>query len=84
MNKHKILLIHFFYQISQNKNWGFPGGSVIKNPSANPGDMDLIPGLGRPPGEGNGNPLQYFCLGNFMDRRLQSMRSQKNRTRLSD
>ena len=35
---------------------------------ANAGDMDLIPGLGRSPGEGNGNPLQYSCLENPMDR----------------
>ena len=48
--------------------WGFPGGSVIKNPSANAGDMDLIPWSGRSPGEGNGNPLQYSSLGNPMDR----------------
>jgi len=47
---------------------GFPGGSVIKNLPANAGDVILIPGLGRSPGEGNGNPLQYFCLGNSMDR----------------
>ena len=47
---------------------GFPGGSVVKNLPANAGDMDLIPGLGRSPGEGNGNLLQYFCLGNSMDR----------------
>ena len=40
---------------------GFPGGSVIKNPPANAGDLDLIPGLRRSPGEGNGNPLQYSC-----------------------
>ena len=46
----------------------FPGGSVIKNPAANTGDMDLIPGLGRFPEEGNGNPLQYSCLGIPMDR----------------
>ena len=46
----------------------FPGGSVIKNPAANKGDMDLIPGLGRFPEEGNGNSLQYSCLGNSMDR----------------
>ena len=46
----------------------FPGGSVIKNPAANTGDMDLIPGLGRSPEEGNGNSLQYSCLGNSMDR----------------
>ena len=47
---------------------GFPGGSVVKNPPANAGDEDLIPGLGRSPGGGNGNPLQYSCLGNSMDR----------------
>jgi len=47
---------------------GFPGGPLIKNPPANAGDVDLIPGLGRSPGEGNGNPLQYSCLANPMDR----------------
>ena len=47
---------------------GFPGGSVIKNPSANAGDTGSIPGSGRSPEEGNGNPLQYSCLGNPMDR----------------
>ena len=44
---------------------------VVKNLSANTGDardVDLTPGLGRSPGEGNGNPLQYFCLENPMDR----------------
>ena len=48
--------------------WGFPGGSVVKNPPANAGDVGLIPGSGRSPGEGNGNPLPYSCLGNPMDR----------------
>ena len=41
---------------------GFPGGSVVKNTPVNAGGMGLIPGLGRSPGEGNGNPLQYSCL----------------------
>ena len=41
-----------------------------KNPPANTGDTGSIPGSGRSPGEGNGNPLQYFCLGNPMDRGL--------------
>ena len=45
----------------------FSDGSVVKNLSANAGDMDLIPGLGRSPGEGNGNQLQYSCLENPMD-----------------
>jgi len=41
---------------------------VVKNPPANARAAGLIPGLGRSPGEGNGNPLQYSCLGNPMDR----------------
>ena len=48
--------------------WGFPGGSVVKNPPANAGDLGLIPGSGRFPGESKGNPLQYTCLENPMDR----------------
>ena len=44
-----------------------PGGSVIKNPPVNAGDPGSIPGSKRSPGEGNGNPLQYSCLGNPMD-----------------
>ena len=47
---------------------GFPGGSEVKNPPANAGDLGSIPGLGRSPGVGNGNPLQYSCLRNPMDR----------------
>jgi len=46
---------------------GFPGGSTVKNLPANSGDVVSIPGSGRSPGEGNGNPLQYSCLGNSMD-----------------
>ena len=49
----------------------FPGVSVVRNPSANAGatgDVGLIPGSRRSPGEGNGKPLQYFRLGNPMDR----------------
>ena len=47
---------------------GFPGGAVVKNPPANAEDTGLIPGLGRSPGEGNGNLLQYACLENPMER----------------
>ena len=43
---------------------GFPGGSVGKESTCNPGDPGLIPGSGRTMEEGNGNPLQYSCLGN--------------------
>ena len=50
---------------------GFSGGTVIKNLPASAGDtgdMGPIPGLGRSPGVGSGNPLQYSCLQNLMDR----------------
>ena len=43
-------------------------GSDGKGSACNAGDLDSIPGLGRSPGEGNGNPLQYACLGNPVDR----------------
>ena len=46
----------------------FPGGSVVKNPPANAGHSGLIPGAGKSFGEGNGNPLQYSCLENLVDR----------------
>ena len=51
---------------------GFPGGQVVKNPPAKAGDARdavSIPGLGRSPGEGNGNPLQYFLPGKFQEQR---------------
>ena len=47
---------------------GFPDGSDSKASTCNAGDLGLIPGSGRSPGEGNGNPLQYSCLENSMDR----------------
>ena len=47
---------------------GFPGGTVVKNPPANAGEAGLLPGLGRSPGVGNGNPFQYSCLENFSGR----------------
>ena len=47
---------------------GFPGGSAGTESACNTGEPSSIPGLGRSPGEGNGNPLQYSCLGNPMDR----------------
>ena len=64
---------------------GFPGGLVVKNPPANAGEVGSIPGFQRSPGEGNGNLLQYSCLGNPMDRReLQSIGSQKSPSGLRD
>jgi len=46
---------------------GFPGGSEVNASACNAGDLGLIPGSGRSPGEGNGNPLQYSCLENPKD-----------------
>ena len=48
--------------------WSFPGGSEGKASACNAGDLGSIPGSGRSPEEGNGNPLQYSCLENPMDR----------------
>ena len=47
---------------------GFPGGSDGKESACNAGDLGSVPGLGRSPGEENGNPLQYSCQENSMDR----------------
>ena len=57
-----------FFKTQLYASWGFPGGLVIKNMSANAGDAGLIPGSGRSPGGGNGNPLQYSCWDNTMNR----------------
>ena len=71
------------YRTSTIHQGGFPGALVVKNPPANAGDLrdvNSIPGSGRFPGGGPGNPLQYSCLENPMDRGpcgLQSMGSQR-------
>ena len=54
--------------LSGNTGVGFPGGSVVKNLHANAEGAGSIPWLGKPPGGGTGNPLQYSCQGNPMDR----------------
>ena len=63
---------------------GFPGGSDGKESACSAGDLGLIPGLGRFPGEGNGNPLQYSCLENPMDRGAWRATVAKNQTQLND
>ena len=66
---------------------GFPGGSDLKASAYNAGDLGSIPGSGRSPGEGNGNPLQYSCLENPMDGGAwwaTVHRVTKSRTQLSD
>ena len=56
------------FELKWNQEVGFPSGSVVKNPPANAGGTGFIPGSERSPGEENGNPLQYSCLGNPMNR----------------
>ena len=66
---------------------GFPGGSDSKESACNVGDLGSIPGLGRSPREGHGNPLQYSCLKNPMDRgawRAMVHGVTQNQTQLSD
>ena len=56
------------YKLIVYSKLGFTGGSDCKESACNAGDPGLIPGWGRSPGEGNGNPLQYSCPENSMDR----------------
>ena len=58
----------FIKCINSHVQMDFSCRSVAKESACNAGDLGLIPGLGRCPGEGNGNPLQYSCLGNPVDR----------------
>ena len=71
---------------SHRHSGGFPGSSGVKNPPANAGDVGSIPGSGRTPAEENGNPLQYSCLKNPMNRgawRATVHSVTKSQTRLS-
>ena len=61
-----VTLCHVY--VSFGETAGLPDSSVVKNLPASAEDAGSIPGLGRSPGEGNGNPLQCSCLGNPMDR----------------
>ena len=60
----EIFIVGWMYAHMQ----GLPGSLVVKNLPADTGEAGLIPGLERSPGEGNGTPLQYYFLGNPMDR----------------
>ena len=76
-----VVLLSAFYLM------GFPGGSEVKVSACNVGDLGLIPGSGRSPGEGNGNPLPYSCLENPKDKGACWATVHgvpKSRTRLSD
>ena len=82
--------IHVYSKKTKTKKkptYNFPGGSEVKASASNAGDPGSIPGSGRSPGEGNGNPLQYSCLENPMDGEAWQAtvhRVTKSRTRLSD
>ena len=94
-----IEILNFLHSVSppslKTSNWigasregrHFPGSSAAKASACNTGDLGSIPGLGRSPGEGNGNPLQYSCLENPMDGGAwwaKVHRVTKSRTQLSD
>ena len=64
--KKKVTRTMFLFQ-ERSSEKGFPGGSEVKESASNEGDPGSIPGSGRSPGEGNGNPLLYACLENPMD-----------------
>ena len=64
----RLLLIVFLTKLLPLLSKDFPGGSDGKASVYSAGDLGSIPGLGRFPGEGDGNPLQYYCLENPMDR----------------
>ena len=57
-----------YWMVKTSAEKGFPGGSDGKESAYNVGDPGLIPGLGRSPGEGHGNPLQYSCPENPMNK----------------
>ena len=61
-------MLMWAFSLEYFKALDFPGGSEGKASVCNAGDLGSSPGLGRSPGEGNGNPLQYYCLENPMDR----------------
>ena len=68
---HRVPFLGLIFREVLMYSLGFPGGSVVKNLPANAGaagDAGSVPGLGRSPGEGNGNPLQYSCWENPMGR----------------
>ena len=79
--------LKYFLLNKTNNPKGFPGGSDCEESACNAGDLGLINGSGRFPGAGNGNPLQYSCLENSMDRgawRTTVHGVAKSRTQLSN
>ena len=64
----KAIFPHFSFSYSPLRRRGLPGWLRLKEPACNAGDPSSIPGSGRSPGEGSGNPLQHSCLENLMVR----------------
>ena len=67
ISKLKVTEQDTIFSFTLSVSWVFLGGSDSKESACNAGDLGSIPGSGRSPGEGNGNPLQYSCLENLMD-----------------
>ena len=85
--KRQPLKISVKYSLSLLIFLGFHGGSVVKNPPGNAGDVGSVPGLGRYPGERNSYPLQCSCLGNSIERKTRCAIAHgvvKQWTKLSD
>ena len=83
VNELLLLTVCLFYNLrSVFENMDFPGGSAGKESACNAGDLGMIPGLGRSPGEGNGYLLQFSGLENSMDCIVHGVA--KSRTQLSD
>ena len=81
LSRKSLIFLTFYFIFEYRRFMGFLGDSVVRNPPANAGDVGSFSGLGRSLGEGNGNPLQYLCLGKPMELGgVQSMESQKNWT----
>ena len=80
-------LIAFKFSVRFRKDLGLPWWLRCKESASNAGDLGSVPGLGRSPEEGNGNPLQYYCLENSTDRETWWATSHgvaKSRTQLSN
>ena len=67
LNRNALINMQLILTAVINMQLTIPYGSAVKNPPASAGDFGSMPGLGRSPGDGNSNPLQYSCLGNPMD-----------------
>ena len=68
MSEHSLLEVTSYLLVLRSESWASLVAQMVQKSACNAQDPGLIPGLGRSPGKGNGNPLQCSCLENFMDR----------------